>query len=109
MELFISQLLIPFLGAILVGIAGAVAKKINKKLDIEIEDDAIQKAVYFAEEYGRKYLQTHNQKLPSSAKMSKAIEFLLATIPADKKEAYKDRLKAKVEAKVAELLHIKEE
>lgn len=105
MEVLIGKVLIPMLGIALTTIFGSVARKVGKQYDLEIEDTVITGAVMFAEEYARKLAKEKAGAISGCEKLEVAMQYVWDIIPETKKEAYRERLKKKIEAKVCELLH----
>ena len=108
MEHLLVTIVFPLLGTILTGFIGAFFHKANKKLDLDIEDSVLDNAVLYAEQLGKNYLKKHGNKMPSNEKMDAAVDFILGAIPKKKTDAYLDRLKRKVEAKVYDQFHWKQ-
>ena len=106
MDFIINTLVFPAFGFILTTIIGMAARKVSQKYGLEIEETYIKAAVHYAEEFARKYYNETKEKLPSSAKLDAAIEYLQPMIPQAKADAYKAQLKKRIESKVGEILHI---
>lgn len=106
MELLISQVVFPLFGTVITIAATALMKKLKDQSGVEIEDTVIENAVHFAEEYARSYLQKQGVKLPSNQKLDLALQFVWDNIPSTAKDAYRERLTRKIEAKVNKLLHV---
>lgn len=105
MEQLISEIVIPLLGIVLTVIAGMVARKFGKALDIEIEDDAVKTAVLYAEELARKYVKEHSAPPPGWRKLNIAVEHVQAAIPKYQRIEFRKLLEKKIEAKVNEIFH----
>lgn len=100
MELILAQIVIPFIGTVLLGLAGAITTKVRRKIGLDIEDRIVEQAVHYAEEKARNALADSGEKLPGNLKLDAAIAYVWDAIPEARKDACQARLKKKVESAV---------
>lgn len=108
MELLVTEIVIPVIAIILTALAVAVARKIQQKIGLEIEEKVIENAVLRVEEYAREYVKTNGKKIPSHEKLDMAVLFIWDALPETKKDEYRDILEGKINAMVAKLFHLDE-
>jgi hypothetical protein len=109
MTFIVANILLPLLGTILSVIAGKAVQVLNAKYNLGIQEAAVKTGVAAAEKWAENYLKTENVKIPSSAKLDKAMAYINTVVPDATKADVQAKLQGMVEAEVLKLTGYKKD